>query len=173
MSTLSISSENGITREFHLPKSAGLSQSVEIKCKDIEEVNCTLALCCCQQSKQFPLCDGTHKTFNKETNSSVCPVLVDMNGSKLVVGTIRKKKRLSASATDIQRDSIDESKMNETSSNQTEPTNSTATTSSPLIQVDSTNTVPSTETTPKKGNPNPYIFHFYLRFHYRTCYYKS
>jgi len=158
MSTLSISSENGIKREFYLPKSAGLSQSVEIKCKDIEEVNCTVALCCCQQSKQFPLCDGTHHSFNKETNSNICPVLVDMNGSKLVVGTIRKKKRLSTSSIEIQRDSIDEPiKTTESTSNQSE----TTVTNTTVIQVETVSdlsdiketVVPQVPKSPKKEDP--------------------
>jgi len=146
MSTLSISSENGIKKEFLLPKSA-LSQSVEIKCGDIEEVNCTVALCSCQQSKQFPLCDGSHSKFNKETNSNIFPVLVDMNGSKIVVGTIKKKKRLStSSSTEIQRDSIDEPKQTEsvesTTSNEGETLPKVITSTAPVIQVESPKSEP-------------------------------
>jgi len=36
----------------------------------------TLALCTCQQSRSYPFCDNTHKTINKETNSSHAPIIV-------------------------------------------------------------------------------------------------
>lgn len=144
MSTLSISSENGIKKEFLLPKSASLSQSVEFQCSDIEEVNCTVALCRCQQSKNFPLCDNvSHHKFNKETNSNIFPVIVDMNGSKLVVGTIKKKKRLStSSSTEIQRDSIDvEPKQTESTSNEVDTQSKDNNTNiPPTIQVESMKT---------------------------------
>lgn len=35
-----------------------------------------LALCTCQQSKDFPYCDNTHKLFNKATNSNMAPLYV-------------------------------------------------------------------------------------------------
>jgi cytochrome b involved in lipid metabolism/CDGSH-type Zn-finger protein len=36
----------------------------------------TVALCTCQQSRNFPYCDNTHKIFNKETNSNTAPLVV-------------------------------------------------------------------------------------------------
>jgi len=36
----------------------------------------TLAFCACQQSRLYPYCDNTHKTFNKETNSSISPIIL-------------------------------------------------------------------------------------------------
>jgi len=33
-------------------------------------------LCCCGQSKEYPLCDKTHEIFNKETNSNIQPLIV-------------------------------------------------------------------------------------------------
>jgi len=35
-----------------------------------------VALCCCGQSKEYPLCDKTHEIFNKETNSNIQPLVV-------------------------------------------------------------------------------------------------
>jgi len=35
-----------------------------------------VALCTCQQSKSYPFCDNTHQTINKETNSSLSPIIV-------------------------------------------------------------------------------------------------
>jgi len=36
-----------------------------------------VALCCCGQSKEYPLCDKTHEIFNKETNSNIQPLVVE------------------------------------------------------------------------------------------------
>jgi len=36
----------------------------------------TVALCTCQQSRSYPFCDNTHQTINKETNSSLSPIIV-------------------------------------------------------------------------------------------------
>jgi len=36
----------------------------------------TLTFCACQQSRTYPYCDNTHKTFNKETNSSISPIIL-------------------------------------------------------------------------------------------------
>lgn len=36
----------------------------------------TVALCTCQQSRSYPYCDNTHQTINKETNSSLAPIIV-------------------------------------------------------------------------------------------------
>ena len=33
-------------------------------------------ICRCWQSKKFPLCDGSHNKFNKETGSHVGPLVV-------------------------------------------------------------------------------------------------
>jgi len=35
-----------------------------------------VAYCTCQQSRTYPYCDNTHKTFNKETNSALQPLIV-------------------------------------------------------------------------------------------------
>jgi cytochrome b involved in lipid metabolism/CDGSH-type Zn-finger protein len=39
-------------------------------------LNTKVALCTCQQSRTFPVCDNSHVVFNKETNSNVKPLLV-------------------------------------------------------------------------------------------------
>lgn len=40
----------------------------------LRSVSDVVALCTCQQSKDFPYCDGTHNTFNKATNSNMQPL---------------------------------------------------------------------------------------------------
>jgi len=42
-----------------------------------------IALCRCLQSKTFPLCDGTHEVFNKETNSNIKPIILKVEGEIL------------------------------------------------------------------------------------------
>jgi len=41
----------------------------------VSEAN-LVALCTCQQSKDFPFCDNTHMIFNKATNSNLSPLYV-------------------------------------------------------------------------------------------------
>jgi len=38
-----------------------------------------ISVCSCQQSKKYPICDGTHKIFNKETNSNLQPIIIETN----------------------------------------------------------------------------------------------
>jgi len=35
-----------------------------------------IPLCCCGQSKVYPICDGTHEIFNEETNSNIQPIIL-------------------------------------------------------------------------------------------------
>ena len=84
-------------REVYLDKNAKrLSRTMENPTcpnSDIEEVHTKVALCCCQQSKQYPMCDGTHEHFNKQTNSNVQPIIVEVDSNGLVIN--RKKKKSS------------------------------------------------------------------------------
>eukprot|EP01133_Synstelium_polycarpum_P018245 gene18245-21830_t len=41
-----------------------------------------IPLCTCQQSKNYPFCDLTHKEFNSETNSDLSPVYLKHPGGK-------------------------------------------------------------------------------------------
>lgn len=41
-----------------------------------------IALCRCQQSQSFPLCDKTHEVFNRETNSSIKPLYIHVSRAK-------------------------------------------------------------------------------------------
>lgn len=43
--------------------------------RSVSEAN-VVALCTCQQSKDFPFCDNTHTIFNKATNSNISPLYV-------------------------------------------------------------------------------------------------
>jgi len=62
---------------------------------DIEELGTSrLNLCRCQQSKNFPVCDGTHERFNRETNSNITPILIEL---------IDKPKKQSTDITDNQK----------------------------------------------------------------------
>src|SRR5690606_21709505 len=45
----------------------------------------TVALCVCQQSQRYPLCDRTHETFNRETGSSIEPLVVHLQMDKALV----------------------------------------------------------------------------------------
>ena len=42
----------------------------------LRNVSDVVTLCTCQQSKDFPYCDGTHNAFNKATNSNIQPLYV-------------------------------------------------------------------------------------------------
>ena len=41
-----------------------------------------IALCRCAQSKHYPLCDSTHQVFNRETNSDIQPLLIQIVETK-------------------------------------------------------------------------------------------
>jgi len=53
------------------PRTRRCNQSLEFTNADT-----TLALCTCQQSRSYPFCDNTHISFNRETNSSLTPLIV-------------------------------------------------------------------------------------------------
>jgi CDGSH-type Zn-finger protein len=43
--------------------------------RSVSEAN-VVALCTCQQSRDFPFCDNTHTIFNKATNANISPLYV-------------------------------------------------------------------------------------------------
>jgi len=61
---------------------------------DTSNIVDTVALCTCQQSQSYPFCDNTHKTFNKETNSTLTPIIVaileDSNTSTITTSILNK-----------------------------------------------------------------------------------
>lgn len=70
----------------------------------------TVALCTCQQSRSYPFCDNTHQTFNKETNSSLSPIIVaiveDNNRKCSDCGAKLKGDNVKNSHTDSVRDNL-------------------------------------------------------------------
>lgn len=52
---------------------------------DIEDSG--LAVCSCQQSGSFPICDGTHEVFNRETKSNMKPVIVKLKSSTKITSS--------------------------------------------------------------------------------------
>ncbi len=72
-------------------KPLGDIEDTVIKVITIEEgaVN-SVALCCCQQSKNFPLCDGTHNEFNRQTNSNIQPALISKKDFMEVEKAVQK-----------------------------------------------------------------------------------
>jgi cytochrome b involved in lipid metabolism len=71
--------------------------------REIEEVGCArMALCKCEQSKNYPMCDGSHETFNRQTGSSISPLIVEVSDKP--TNSTRKARRrstLSTSKTDL------------------------------------------------------------------------
>ncbi|XP_050296348.1 CDGSH iron-sulfur domain-containing protein 2 homolog [Anthonomus grandis grandis] len=46
---------------------------------DVEDISEKAAFCRCWKSKNWPYCDGTHATHNKETGDNLGPVIVKKN----------------------------------------------------------------------------------------------
>jgi CDGSH-type Zn-finger protein len=45
-----------------------------VNAMDIEDIGDSIAFCRCWRSKKFPLCDGSHNTFNKQMGDNVGPI---------------------------------------------------------------------------------------------------
>jgi len=94
-------------REVYLDKNARrLSRTnMDNPCSnsDIEEVCTKVSLCCCQQSKHYPMCDGTHELFNKQTNSNVQPIIVEVDTNGLIINQTKKRnsRRISTDTTNL------------------------------------------------------------------------
>lgn len=43
---------------------------------DVEDIGDKISLCRCWRSKKFPVCDGTHNTYNKAYGDNVGPVTI-------------------------------------------------------------------------------------------------
>jgi len=94
-------SPHGITVNINEKRlSRSLDKILPCSCykREIEDKGCSVvALCKCQQSKNFPLCDTTCSKFNEETNSNVGPVLLHIHNEK---GASNRKSRRSSTSSD-------------------------------------------------------------------------
>jgi len=70
---------------------------------EIEEVGCArIPFCKCEQSKTFPLCDGSHEAFNRQTGSTISPLIVEVSEkSNVSIRKARRRSTLSTSRTDL------------------------------------------------------------------------
>lgn len=62
----------------------------------------TVSLCTCQQSRSFPLCDGTHEIFNKETNSNLQPIRIILKEKEKETTSITSIVKEESSETSIE-----------------------------------------------------------------------
>jgi len=102
---------------------------------DIEETG--TALCCCSQSKAYPLCDGTHHQLNRTNNTNITPV--NMESATSQHSSSKQELRRSCHITGYSQKSLPEEEIPQASSN------------SPLKkQSETTESIKQTESKPKK-----------------------
>jgi len=75
---------------------------------EIEEVGCArMAFCKCEQSKTYPLCDGSHESFNRQTGSTIAPLIVEVSDKPNVsTRKARRRSTLSTSRTDLNTEAL-------------------------------------------------------------------
>jgi len=104
-----------------------------------------VALCTCQQSKDFPYCDNTHAIFNKATNSNISPVylaFVEGNKCNECGAKLREKKGISRSSDKVTKTSVSSSSSSSSlsSSSSTILDSSASSTGCSITLSDCTNT---------------------------------
>eukprot|EP01117_Protostelium_nocturnum_P006938 TRINITY_DN2486_c0_g1_i2.p1 TRINITY_DN2486_c0_g1~~TRINITY_DN2486_c0_g1_i2.p1 ORF type:complete len:251 (+),score=57.31 TRINITY_DN2486_c0_g1_i2:143-895(+) len=66
-------------KKTRLSVSSGIINSRS--CSEGIDIEDTISVCACQQSSSFPICDGTHQTFNRETKSNIQPFVIKIRTS--------------------------------------------------------------------------------------------